>query len=200
MQQRKLVDKTKRELLALYVAVAIMYLIPAIVSEPFRGAQNMTNILNQMAPVGFVALGQTFPILTTGIDLSVGPVVSMTTALAATYMGFSLSMTLKGLILCLLAGLAVGIVNGLVITRLTMPTARATDRNPRCFRGHKWHHPGHHALPRRLCLTNFHQVVVLPSWQHNSPCLRPFSGGTFPLPFCSELHPFRAPRIRAWWG
>lgn len=126
MQGARLIDKSKRELIALYLVVAAMYLIPAMVSAPFRSAQNMTNILNQITAVGFVALGQTFPILTTGTDLSVGPVVSMTTALAATHMGFTLGTTLRGLALCLLAGLAVGVVNGWLITRLRVEPLIAT--------------------------------------------------------------------------
>ena len=40
MQGARLIDKSKRELIALYLVVAAMYLIPAMVSAPFRSAQN----------------------------------------------------------------------------------------------------------------------------------------------------------------
>lgn len=115
-----------REFLILLGLVALMILIPAIFSPAFRTTQNLTNVLNQIVPMGFVALGQTLPILTRGIDLSVGPVVSLTTVLAATLMGFDTQSVLVGLLVCLAVGLAVGLVNSLIIARLSVPPLIAT--------------------------------------------------------------------------
>jgi len=97
--------------------VALLAIIPAFLSPAFRTSQNVSNILNQIAPIGFVALGQTLPILTKGIDLSVGPLVSLTTVLAATLMGFDTSSVLTGLLICLAVGLAVGLVNGFLLPK-----------------------------------------------------------------------------------
>lgn len=118
--------RQRRETLVLLGLVALMTIIPALLSPPFRTSQNVSNVLNQIAPIGLVALGQTLPILTTGIDLSVGPVVSLTTVLAATLMGFDTSSVLVGLLICLAVGLTVGLVNGLVIAYLSVPPLIAT--------------------------------------------------------------------------
>lgn len=118
--------RQRRESLVLLGLVVLMTLVPALLSPAFRTSQNVSNVLNQMAPIGFVALGQTLPILTRGIDLSVGPVVSLTTVLAATLMGFDTSSVLLGLLICLAVGVIVGLVNGLVITRLSVPPLIAT--------------------------------------------------------------------------
>ena len=72
-----------REIVSLYSVVFLMFLIPSVLSPSFRGANNFTNIFNQIAPIGFVALGQTFVIITTGIDISVGSVISLTTAIVS---------------------------------------------------------------------------------------------------------------------
>ncbi|MFS8629240.1 MAG: ABC transporter permease [Limnochordales bacterium] len=118
--------RQRQETLVLLGLVALLAIIPAILSPAFRTSQNVSNILNQIAPIGFVALGQTLPILTKGIDLSVGPLVSLTTVLAATLMGFDTSSVLTGLLICLAVGLAVGLVNGFITAYLSVPPLIAT--------------------------------------------------------------------------
>lgn len=111
---------------ALHMVLLAMIVVGALLSPSFRTLQNATNVLNQMVAIGFVALGQTFPVLTTGIDLSVGSVVSMTTAIAATVMiagGWSVPL---GLLLCLAAGCLVGLANGILITAVGISPLIAT--------------------------------------------------------------------------
>lgn len=76
---------------------------------------NLLNILRQASMVGFVALGMSFVILGRGIDLSVGSVVALSTVLLT-----GLSSTLPpivGVHVALLAGIAVGICNGVLVTK-----------------------------------------------------------------------------------
>jgi ribose transport system permease protein len=63
--------------------------------------------LRQVSIIGLLAAGETFVILTGGIDLSVGTLVSLTGCIAAGFQG-------KGLVIGVLAGLAVGAATGLV--------------------------------------------------------------------------------------
>jgi ribose transport system permease protein len=116
-----------REVVSLYIFVLLIIFIPALISPSFRSSQNITNVFNQIAPMGFIALGQTFAILTTGIDLSVGSVVSLTTALAATQMKMgdpvSIVITL-GLIIA--SAVIIGAFNGLIISKLKLEPLIAT--------------------------------------------------------------------------
>ena len=73
--------------------------------------------------VGVVALGQTFVIMTGGIDLSVGAIAAVagfSAALLQTYPGW------VPILIPLLAGTALGAINGLSITRLNVPPFIAT--------------------------------------------------------------------------
>jgi len=55
------------------VIVLLGVIITFSLASPFsRRFQNAVNILNQVAVIGIVAVGMTFVILTSGIDLSVG--------------------------------------------------------------------------------------------------------------------------------
>lgn len=80
----------------------------------FFSGDNLLNILLQAAVVGILALGQTFVLLTGGIDLSLGSTVAVTAVCAGL-----LSQSVSGP-LAILGGLAVGglcgAANGLLIT------------------------------------------------------------------------------------
>ena len=55
----------------------VMLLLSALVSDAFFTANNLSNLVRQVAPVGIISMGMLLVILTGGIDLSVGSVVAM---------------------------------------------------------------------------------------------------------------------------
>src|SRR5205809_8109666 len=59
--------------LALILAMAFF----SLKSDRFLQAQNLSLVLQQVMVVGVLAIGQTFVILTAGIDLSVGTVMAL---------------------------------------------------------------------------------------------------------------------------
>jgi len=88
-------------------------------SEFFFTPYNLGNILLHMSPLALIALGQSLVMLTGGIDLSVGGVVSMTTAIASYWIiGDNIVF---GAIGCIAIGMFAGIFNGLIITKLKIP-------------------------------------------------------------------------------
>jgi ribose transport system permease protein len=78
-----------------------------LLTPDFLSLRNIRNVLRQVSIIGLLAAGETFVILTGGIDLSVGTLVSLTGCIAAGFQG-------KGLVIGVLAGLAVGAATGLV--------------------------------------------------------------------------------------
>src|SRR5579863_6016272 len=52
-------------------------------SRIFLQAGNLTDILRQISVIGIIALAMTYVILTAGIDLSVGSILALSTAVAA---------------------------------------------------------------------------------------------------------------------
>jgi len=73
-----------------------------------------------------MGLGQTLVILLGCIDLSVGPMVSLATTICAVTMTDSTLGFLPGLVLCVIVGLCVGFMNGLLIVRGRIPAIIAT--------------------------------------------------------------------------
>ncbi|MBB3001199.1 MULTISPECIES: ABC transporter permease [Paraburkholderia] len=78
----------------------------------FRTPQNLANLIVQATPLLVVALGQTLPILTGGLDLSVGVVMSLSTCILATTGSPALAIALT-----VASAALVGVVNGIGVTR-----------------------------------------------------------------------------------
>ncbi len=88
----------------------------------FLTGDNITNLLVQVAPLAALAIGQLFVILVGGIDLSVGSLLALCTvtgSLAYQHIGGGV-VTIAAM---LLTGMAVGLVNGVLLVKGRMPHA-----------------------------------------------------------------------------
>jgi ribose transport system ATP-binding protein len=93
----------------------------------FLTERNLGNLLLEIAPLALVAIGQTAVILIGGIDLSVGPLISLTTAVASYALVSNRSGGIaSGVVLCLAVGVIVGALNGFIILRLGIPDLIST--------------------------------------------------------------------------
>ena len=108
-------------LVIVYLIFAVFLIIGSAVSPRFLTAFNFGNIMEQAVCLGIVALGQVLVILIGGIDLSVGAVVSLGTAMMSLELGGGALPVVFKIVLTLLAGMGVGLFNGLGIVRLKIP-------------------------------------------------------------------------------
>ncbi|ALV07516.1 ABC transporter permease [Roseateles depolymerans] len=105
-----------------FIALLIACAFFATQSPIFLTGGNFSLILQQVAVVGVIAIGQTLVILTAGIDLSCGMVMSLG-GILMTKLAVSSGLPPP---LAVLAGLAVttlfGLANGLLVTRIKLPS------------------------------------------------------------------------------
>lgn len=99
------------------VALLVVSLVLSFMTRAFLTPSNLTNIVTQSAVVGIAAIGATFVIITSGIDLAVGSNVALSGMLGAiaaqtTGNGF------VGVIVVLLVAAAVGAVSGASVSWL----------------------------------------------------------------------------------
>jgi ribose transport system permease protein len=110
----------------LFLLVLIIFF--SITGQGFLNIFNFQTIGADMSLVLIMALGQTFVIISGGIDLSVGFVMGMASvasALVMSRMGDNVPLfivVLVGLAVGLIVGLIPGLVNGLIIARLRVPS------------------------------------------------------------------------------
>ncbi|MCJ8519192.1 ribose transport system permease protein [Pseudorhizobium tarimense] len=119
---RDLAKHREASVLVMLAAVAI-YL--AFASDYFLEPRNLLNVGRQASVVAIVALGQALVIIARGIDLSVGSVIGLSAVVGAILMRDTGSETI-GLLGGLATGLACGVVNGLLYTRLRINPFIAT--------------------------------------------------------------------------
>jgi len=119
---RRLGRHREASVLAMLLAVAV-YL--AFASDYFLAPRNLLNIGRQASVVAIVALGQALVIIGRGIDLSVGSVIGLSAVVAAVVIRDT-GVESIGLAAGLLTGLACGVVNGLLYTRLRINPFIAT--------------------------------------------------------------------------
>jgi ribose transport system permease protein len=100
--------------------------IGAIASPEFRSEQNAVNVLRQAVALGMVSVGQTFVILSGGIDLSVGATISLIAVYTAGFMKARPEWVIPIVLLMLLIGLIIGLFNAFLITRLKIVPFIAT--------------------------------------------------------------------------
>ena len=84
----------------------------SIASPSFRTGANFLSLLRQSSINGLIAFGMTFVILTDAIDLSVGSVLALSTALCAGMISAGVPAGLA-MILALVLGCAMGVISGL---------------------------------------------------------------------------------------
>ena len=108
------------------IGLAVALVAAAFVTPEFYSGTNLVNVLRQAAILGIVAIGQTFVLLTAGIDLSVGGVMGMSMIIAAQVSGGDDSSLLVAVLLALLMGVFVGVVNAFLVVSRNVPPFVAT--------------------------------------------------------------------------
>ncbi|MEO9781230.1 MAG: ABC transporter permease [Sedimentitalea sp.] len=106
------------------IAVAMVFL-----SDGFTTQQNIVNLANRVAINLIIAAGMTLLITSGGIDLSAGSTVGLSAVAAAIYFqnGWDIALGPAGAILFGIgAGVAVGLVNGVLVAFLNIPAFIAT--------------------------------------------------------------------------
>lgn len=95
------------------MALVLLTVLNVLLTPNFAAWANFWNILLQVAPTMLVAVGMTLVIATGGIDLSVGSVMAIASALAATNLDRGVGVAV---LLALAVALGVGAFNGALIT------------------------------------------------------------------------------------
>jgi ribose transport system permease protein len=114
----------------LLIVLLLIIAVTAIGNPRFLSVNNLLNILFQVSALGIVAAGQTILLIAGGLDLSVGAALSvagLATALTIASTGSIALAALAGV----LAGVAIGAVNGaLIVTSTLKVVVRSGGKNP----------------------------------------------------------------------
>jgi len=106
------------------VAAVLLVLVVgfALAAPDFVSSNNALTLLQSVAVIAVLAVGQTFVIITAGIDLSQGAIIGLTGVLGAGAMGQGgAGGILLGIAVALLIGLGIGLLNGFLVAYTKVP-------------------------------------------------------------------------------
>lgn len=121
-----------------FVALVLVFAYFALAAPNFTSSANLIIVTKHVALNAFLAIGMTFVIISGGIDLSVGSIVGLCGMVAGWLVLYGIDLNALGLGwsiqfntveiagITMLVGMAVGLVNGLLITRLNVAPFIAT--------------------------------------------------------------------------
>jgi len=114
------------QVISVTMALCVMILVFGVINPSFFSGENTTNLLRQVVPIMIIGIGQSFVMITGGIDLSIGSVAGMSSMISATLMtrGGMDPWVASGI--TLVACCLVGLINGLLVSVTKLPAFIAT--------------------------------------------------------------------------
>jgi len=106
---------------AIIAATLVVLILYALLFPTLLHLSGLARLSQTWFPLAAVTMAQSIIMLTGGIDLSTGAVVSVGCVLAATVVGDSAAGMAGGIAVVLVAGAAIGVMTGLVVTLLRLP-------------------------------------------------------------------------------
>lgn len=159
------VDKPKRNYnilfgLTLLALLVLLWILLSVSTQSFATTGNIANLLRQGSMIAILAVGQTFVIITGGIDLSVGAIVGFATVTTAMMInaGFPVWVAIAA---TLAVGLAIGVFHGFGIVKMGLPPFIITLATLTSLRG------------IGLLMTNGNSISI------NNDAFQQFSRGSF---------------------
>lgn len=124
-KQRMKVNAGVQQFLA-FGSLIFLIIFFSVASSNFFNFSNIVGILLSTAVIGVLALGATFVIVTGGIDLSVGTVMTLSAVMTGVFITMWGLPVWVGIIGGLMTGAICGFISGFVIARLGIPPFIAT--------------------------------------------------------------------------
>ena len=156
---------TQQDWYGAIVAVLLLSLLLSIASPYFLTTGNLSNILVQASVIALLAGGQTFVILTGGVDLAVGALTALCGAVAG-HMMIKLGMPVAPALLAAVAiGAAVGLFNGYLVAFVGIPSFIVTLGGLTLWRGLAFEATGgfdNAGMPQPLPFIGYGELFGLP--------------------------------------
>lgn len=111
---------TKRSEFSVLIGLVAIVIIMSFASPYFLKLNNLMNVLQQISRYGIISVGMALVMITGGIDLSVGYIVALCACMSA-YLTTNKGMAWPAVLVIVLAlGALIGLVNGLLVTRVKL--------------------------------------------------------------------------------
>ncbi|HVO38802.1 MAG TPA: ABC transporter permease [Spirochaetia bacterium] len=125
-QRRRLLNSNATQRLLAFASLIALIVVFSLASPNFFKFQNMVAILIATAVTGILAVAVTFVIITAGIDLSIGTLMTFCAVIAGVFVTMWHGPVFVGVLAGILMGGLVGLISGTLVSRLKIPPFIAT--------------------------------------------------------------------------
>jgi ribose transport system permease protein len=113
-------SRTTKQLLSTFSGLFVLCVIFAFLSEYFLTWNNILTVATQTAVIAVIAVGQTYVMITSGIDLSIGSNIALAGMTSAIGMQAGLPLPIA-MLMGLASGALVGLINGCLVVYGKLP-------------------------------------------------------------------------------
>lgn len=132
---KQLIKQNIREY-GMYIALVVIMLIFTFTTDGlFLSSRNISNLINQTGYIAVLAVGMTLVLIIRHIDLSVGFVAGFTGAIAAILLTKMNMPVIPAIIIVLILGALIGMFNGYLVAKMSIPSFVVTLAGMLIFRG-----------------------------------------------------------------
>ncbi|MDB5514930.1 MAG: putative type sugar transport system, permease component [Tardiphaga sp.] len=124
--KRRLLGPAALQKLLAFASLVLLLVYFSFASPAFMQTDNMINILQATAVNGVLAIASTFVIITAGIDLSVGTLMTFCAVVAGVFLTYWELPMWTGIVAAIAAGALCGSVSGTLIAKMKIPSFIAT--------------------------------------------------------------------------
>lgn len=107
-------------IITMFIIILMAIVVNLVKGVNFFNISNLLNVVRNFSMIAIAAMGQTFVIISGGLDLSVSAIMATSNVIAASYMTNN-ALILPVLFLCIAMAIAVGTLNGYLITVRKIP-------------------------------------------------------------------------------
>ena len=111
--------------LTAFCGLIIIYIAFGLINSTVFSRQNVQNLLRSMSKYLLIGVGQSFVMITSNIDLSIGAVVGMSAMISATLMTQGVNPIIA-ILITLIVALLIGVINGILVGKFKLPPFIAT--------------------------------------------------------------------------
>ena len=123
---KSLFSANARQKVLAFASLVLMIIVFTILSPNFFQMDNLISIMLSTAVTGLLGIAVTFVIITGGIDLSIGTLMTLTAVMAGVFIGYWDMPIWVGVLAAMASGALAGSVSGVLIAKLKLPPFIAT--------------------------------------------------------------------------
>ena len=112
--------------LGIAVVIAVVVIVTALVNSHFLDADSLQQLLNGAALVALMAVGETLVIVTRNVDLSIGSTLGLSAYVIGDLFGSHHIPVWSAFVIAVLIGAFIGVVNGVIVAFLRVPSLVVT--------------------------------------------------------------------------